>query len=192
MGAAGKHSSDTSGTFGAETTQRGVKFEMSPQSLYDSRTQSDTSPYLSDMRWLRMSAQMQEFDTYDETITFRHVSLVKTKSGAVFISGPKPLTVTTPSGVRVTLLDAQNQPAPQHARSGDENHTYNAEIQCTQTQTPAILPHSPFRRKYQRPVNISLDFPEPFGSYGESPVAAGSIYDFTRRIRRCIRLTIFA
>ena len=52
-----------------------VTLETENQRLFYNRSY----PYLADTHWVRLAASLQEFETYDETVTFHNVSVFKLK-----------------------------------------------------------------------------------------------------------------
>ena len=148
-------SPEAGSTFGTSKTGSKVSFEMSRQQIGWNRTE----PYLKDDHWVRLGAQLQEFETYDETVTFHNVSVVKVSSGGRFIAGSTPQTVTSPSGVTVTLVDVQNQKnAGGFGGLVGSNGDGNVQLAYLQTRSLPSLPGSPLWRKYKRPLTLSADF----------------------------------
>ena len=152
---------DSGTTMGTGKVGNTVNFEMEGQQLFYDRSY----PYLADTHWSRLSATLQEFETYDETVIFHNVSVVKTKNGSQYLTGSGPQTVTTPSGVTVTLDDVQHR---QNFMGNYGGTGYAVQLSYPQTTLFPSLPRSPFWRKYQRPVKISADIPKPYTSMGSS------------------------
>ncbi len=138
-----------------------VNFELNGQPLYYNRSY----PYLADTHWTRLSAQLQEFETYDETVVFHNVSVFKTKNGGHYLVGSGPQTVTTPSGVTVTLDDVQHR---QNLMNEWGGNSYAIHLLYPLGTLFPTLPRSPFWRKYKLPIKISADIPKPYSSRGSS------------------------
>ncbi len=157
-------------TYGTETKNGVTRVEATDQAVYALQAQ----PYLADTHWVRLTARLQEFETYDETVVFHNLSVVKTPTGNRFLVSPRPQTVTTPSGVSVTLVD----PRPDR-----DAHNHNAAdtaalmIQCSAPNLDA-LPHSPLWRRFKGGVALSCEVPKPYESSGSTGDGAQGTYMF--------------
>ena len=154
-------SPDAGSTFGTSKTGSQVSFDVSRQVIGWNRTE----PYLNDNHWVRLGAQLQELETYDETVTFHHVSAVKTRNGSLYLAASGPQTITTPSGITVILDDIQHRQNLTNERGGTG---YSIHLLFPQTARLPSLSHSPFWRKYRRPIRVSADIPKPYDSMGSS------------------------
>ena len=127
---------------------------------------NQTEPYLSTTHWVRLGAQLQEYATYDETVVFHNLSVVKYRgSGGLYLAGAQPQTVTSPSGVTVTLVDVQNQKQLTYSRGGVG---VGLLIRYPQTNRYPSLPRSPLWRKHNALIHVSVEVPKPYEDYGYS------------------------
>jgi len=163
---------DAGYTMGTNKTGSSVSLEMTHLQIGGDRPE----PYISDDHWVRLDAQLQEFETYDEAVTFHNVSVVNVPGGGRFVAGPYPQTVTTPSGISVTLEDVQNQKNV----SGGGFGVGDAGIRLAYSQTRSLpsLPQSPLWRKYKRPLTLSADLALPYHGSGSSQSDKDSTYAF--------------
>jgi len=157
-------------SWGTEKKNGAVRFEANGDPVYAQQAQ----PYLADTHWVRLTARLQEFETYDETVVFHNLSSVKTPTGNRFLVGAQPEAVTTPSGITATLVD----PRPDR----DANNHITADtaalmIQCSAPNLDA-LPHSPLWRRFKGVVTLSCEVPEPYERYGSTGGGAQGIYIF--------------
>lgn len=132
-------------------------------------------PYIADDHWVRLGVQLQEFKTYDETVTFHNVSVVKTPHGFSYIAARGPQTVTTPSGISLTLVDVQNQKQLTDSWGGNG---YSLLIRYPQSNVFPSLPRSPLWRKHKGIIRASVQVPKPYSSYGSSTSGMESTYSF--------------
>ena len=135
-----------------------VTVQVTRQAVYYNHPE----PYLSATHWVRLTANLQEYATYDETVVFHNLSVVK-HSGGLYLAGAQPQTVTSPSGVLVTLVDVQHQKQLGYSRIGDG---YSLLIGYPQSNNLLSLPHSPLWRRHNGPVHVTVDVPKPYESYG--------------------------
>jgi len=163
---------DAGYTMGTNKTGSSVSLEMTHLQIGGDRPE----PYISGDKWVRLDAQLQEFETYDEAVTFRNVSVVSVPGGGRFVAGPYPQTATTPSGIRVTLEDIQHQ----RNVSGGGFGTGAAGIRLAYSQTRSLpsLPQSPLWRKYKRPLTLSADLALPYRNSGSSQSDKDGTYVF--------------
>jgi len=164
--------SDSGTTMGTGKVGSTVNFEMDQQQVYFDRT----TPYLTDLNYVKLDAQLQEFETYDETVTFHNVSVVKTKNGSQYLAGTGPQTVTTPDGVTVTLDDIQHRKILNN--EWGNNGDYSLHLLYPQTTKFPSLPRSPLWRKYQRMVKVSAGLSKPYDSSGSSYGDTEGTYHF--------------
>lgn len=166
---------DAGYTLGAEReTGRagsGIKLEMTHLQIGGDRP----DPYINDDHWVRLGVQLQEFETYDETVTFRNVSVVKAPNGSPYIAADGPQTVTTPSGVSLTLVDVQHQ---QQLTHGWDGNGVSLLIRYPQNSKFPLLPRSPLWRKHNGMVSVSMQVPKPYYSYGSSTSGQEATYSF--------------
>ena len=118
-----------------------------------------SDPYSLTDHYLRLSTELHQFETYDEPVIFHNIVLGHSGYTYYFVI-PKPISITTPSGVSV-ILPAQGRPKWDSSGSG---------ITVLVTVKPAItpdpvtypLPNSPLARTFGKPVQLSLTFPPPY------------------------------
>ena len=162
---------DSGMTMGTGKIGSTVNVSMEGQQLFYNRT----LPYLTGTHWVRLSAKLQEFETYEESVVFHNVSVFKTKDGGRYLVGSGPQTVTTPSGVTVTLDDVQHKPNFSGSWGGEG---YCLHLLYPQATLLPSLPHSPLWRKYQSAVRVSADIPKPYDSGGSSYSVTDGTYNF--------------
>ena len=129
--------------------------------------------------FLRLACALHQFETYDEPVTFHNVA-VRTDGSAdrpgdqrvYFLSLPQPLTVTTPSGIAVTL-PAQSGSFLPTPFGGALNFFVLVRPAPGVEPTAYPLPRSPLTRRFGKPVGISLTFPPPYELSGHSYEANG-------------------
>lgn len=133
-----------------------------------------------------LHATLRQFDTYDEKVTFKDLDLVPfvpTKTGRMafpsgprFLSLPQARTLTTPSGITVTL------PAQIGLKPEDMNAVYNGNIDALWVRIQvepktrlSRLPDSPLFRKHGRDVSIKLEMlaPNTLISYAADNTSTG-------------------
>ena len=163
---------DSGSTMGAGKFGSTVTFEMEGQQVYFNQT----TLYLADTHWVKLDAQLQEFETYDETVMFHNLSVVKAKNGSLYLAGTGPQTATTPDGVTVTLDDIQHRPILNN-EWGDSDG-YSLHLLYPQGMHFPSLTRSPLWRKYQRMVKISADIPKPYEARGSSYGDTEGTYHF--------------
>ncbi len=127
------------------------------------------TPYGSSQQMI-IHATLHQYDTYKEQVTFHNLDLVPladdfaTKDGDTprFLALKSALTVTTPSGIQITL-PAQNV---QHFE--DMFSVYNGNInalfiriETSPNQKLVPLPESPLYKQHPQPVRIALDCVKP-------------------------------
>ncbi len=122
------------------------------------------APYRSSSRFIRFTCQLRQFETHDETVTFHDVDIahgpnwpksLPASEEAYCFNVTRPQTVTTPSGVQVTL-PAQGKP-PQMLGGG-----INIVFEVQPSQPLNSLPHSPLFQAYHKAVSLDYQFPSPF------------------------------
>jgi len=131
---------------------------------------NQTEAYPGATRWVRLDAPLQEFGTYDETVTFHNLSVIKYRGTKWrYLVGAKPETVTTPSGVSVTLVDAQHKKLSIHSWGGP---SVSLLIHYPQGGKIASLPRSPLWHRHKGVVSVSVEVAKPYDAYGST--AGGS------------------
>jgi len=157
-------------SYGTETKNGVTRIEAADQVIYAQQAQ----PYLANTHWVRLTARLQEFETYDETAVFHNLSEVKTPTGNRFLVSPRPQTVTTPSGVSVTLVD------PRPDRDANNHHAADTDALMIQCVAPnlASLPRSPLWQRFKGVVTLSCEVPKPYEGYGSSGGGAQGTYMF--------------
>lgn len=121
------------------------------------------------LRQATIHAMLWHYDTLEERVTFHNLELgpLDQKAGAPdvtprYLSLKSPLSVTTPSGIRVTF------PAQGAETLGRVFRNYNGnrnalfiQLETTPNQRLILLPKSLLCRKYGQPVRIQLDCVQP-------------------------------
>ncbi len=134
--------------------------------VYDGYT--DFNYYPRTNRFLQMTAEMHQFETYDEMVTFHNVIVKHDRTFNVYcIVLPKQLSQTTPSGVTITL-PAQDGKSGFMTMDNCLNVQVSTSPKITFQQTESLLPNSPLARAYGKPVHLSLMFTPPGKSPGGS------------------------
>lgn len=112
--------------------------------------------------FLKLTTELRQFETYDEPVTFHNVAVGHDQYSYCLLL-PKPLSVTTPSGIIVTL-PAQGKLATEKTLiEPDRLHILiKAQLQITFIPTTYSLPNSPLARTYGKPVQYKLQFAPPF------------------------------
>lgn len=130
-------------------------------------------PYPHDSHFVRLSARLQEFETYTETITFPNTSVIRTKYGYRFAAGRCPQTIISPSGVKVILMGMSLQNNTEAHDVEDVNISLGASF----TRKITSLPHSPLWQSYRRPVTVTLETSAPCQAYGSMFI--GNVGDYS-------------
>lgn len=120
-----------------------------------------------------LRAKLHQYDVYEERLTFKDLDLapVATK-GSEFDFGPnvtpralllkEPVTLTTPSGISVTLPTQDASTLEEILRNFNGNaDALFMKINISPDQREVKLPNSPLYKKYGKPVSIKLETPEP-------------------------------
>ena len=145
-------------------TSKDAKNKVTVQATREAVYFNHPDPYIGTTHWVRLGARLQEFATYDETVVFHNLSVVKYRgSGGLYLAGVQPQTVTSPGGVTVTLVDVQHQKQLNYSRGGGG---VGLLIRYPQTNHYPSLPRSPLWRKHNGPVHVTVDVPKPYESYG--------------------------
>ena len=138
-------------------------------------------PYPEVNHFLRLTCALQQFETYDEPVTFHNVAVQYDADGYrldheknYFLALSKPLTVTTPSGVTVTL-PVQGQRFQPLLYANDLNFMVRVQPQIEAETVLHPLPNSPLARTFSKPVQISLTFPLPSHLEGWSYDQSGAL-----------------
>jgi hypothetical protein len=160
-------------TYGTgKDAQNTVTIQATRQAVYYNQTDF----YPNATHWVRLSARLQEFGTYDEMVTFHNVSVFKYQgNGGRYLVGAQPQTVTSPSGITLTLVDVQHQAQLTHSWNGDG---VSLLIRYPQGSKFFSLPRSPLWRKHNGPIRVSVEIPKPYESYGSSGDNQEYIYSF--------------
>ena len=124
------------------------------------------NPYHAANRFLRVQVELTEFETYDESVTFHDLAIpvpANNKDVTIQPLVPQAQTVTTPSGIVVTLKASDGTP-PGNSLSGQG--TVLAPLfgitPVTSADKAVDLPASPLARKYGKSVRIALKAVAPF------------------------------
>lgn len=119
-------------------------------------------------RFLRLTCELRQFETYDEMVTFHNVAVqydedeYRLEHEKIYhLELPRSLTVTTPSGVTVTL-PAQGGRFRPSLFGGALNFFATIRPKIQNDPVAYSLPNSPLARTFGKPVKISLTFPPPY------------------------------
>jgi hypothetical protein len=128
-----------------------------------------TDPYPDTNHFLRLTCELRQFETYDEPVTFHNIPVRvssdysnNSSHNPYLFFVKQPLTLTTPSGIAVTL-PVQGGYSPMA--------TYDAisfQLSARRSATPSDLPKSPLMRQFDKPVTISLHVAAPDTSSGQT------------------------
>ena len=125
-------------------------------------------------RSLRLVCALRQFETYDEPVTFHNVAVRYDEDTyranhekVYFLELPRPLQVTTPSGVMVTLPVQGNRFRPT-LFGGALNFFVAVQPKVQEEPITHALPNSPLAHTFGKPVKISLEFPPPYRREGWS------------------------
>ncbi len=123
--------------------------------------------YRSASRYVRQSCTLRQFETYDESVTFHNLAVKADPSNTrdlplktYTFTIPYPLTLTTPSGIVVTL------PAQRRDAGPVISERINLKLTVQQAASPSDLPHSPLVHQFGKPVTISVKFAPPYDADG--------------------------
>ncbi len=145
-------------------TSKDDKSKVTIQATRQAVYYNHPEPYLSATHWVRLGARLQEFATYDETVVFHNLSVITYGgSDGLYLAGAQPQTVTSPSGVTVTLVDVQHQKQLGYSRAGG---CINLLIRYPQSNNFPSLPRSPLWRRHNGLIHVTVDVPKPYESYG--------------------------
>ncbi|RYG66160.1 hypothetical protein EON80_15985, partial [bacterium] len=159
----------------------------SPSSNYTNIIRADGKTDYKNLKKTKINATLHQYVTYDEKVTFKDLNLAPSDSSALtqglgqtsgprFLSLPEERSLTTPSGVTVTL------PAQLGFQIEDINRVMNGNIDAlwvriktTPSTTLSDLPTSPLFLKHGRPVRLKLEvlFPNFLVSYAADNTFTG-------------------
>lgn len=131
-------------------------------------------PYAKGQKFARVKAALRQFDTFQETVTFRHLDVVRLPWGASIFRGnfrsllvTRPQTVTTPSGIRITLpvQDAKTNAPGFYSGPGDVLFVH---LEVMPGAGRVALPRSPLFVKHGKPVTIDVDAAKPLQASARS------------------------
>ncbi len=162
---------DIDNTIITKRTNNNINFGYSGIQVGWDRSQ----PYINDEHWVRLGAQLQEFETYNEMVTFHNVSVIQTSSSQMSLVAQPQQTVTSPSGVKVTLDDAQHRRGSFGTIGGNG---YNLLVSYPQGSRYPSLPRSPLWQKHNGPMSVFVEVPKPYSSYGYSFSGTEELYSF--------------
>ena len=121
-------------------------------------------------RFLRLTCELRQFETCDETVTFHNINVKRgQQSGLAFDSSvdcllvSHSMTLTTPSGVSVTL-PTQGQSAGPMMSEGCLNFVLTVKA----FDKPTSFARSPLVRQFGKPVTTSVHFAPPYISSGQT------------------------
>ena len=124
-------------------------------------------PYPLTTRFLRLSTELHQYETYDEPVVFHNLKvgrIAEPGRDSYYLKLPRPLSITTPSGVTVRLL-VQDQIHPGEF-GGGLNFRVTVQPRIKDKPTAYPLPNSPLSRTYGKPVRVNLMFPPPYEAGG--------------------------
>lgn len=109
-------------------------------------------------------ATLYQYDTLEERVTFHNLELQPPPSDAEakrgftprFLLLKSPLTVTTPSGICITLPAQQETFGSLFSNFNGNANALFIKIETTPSQPKVILPLSPLYQKHRKPVSIQL------------------------------------
>ncbi len=134
-----------------------------------------SDPYPRTTRFVRIDTELRQFETYDEPTTFHNIALGHEGRGYYLVI-PEPLSITTPSGVTITL-PAQGKP-----RDGSLGEGISVLVKVRPSinsdLVPSPLPNSPLARIFGKPVRLSLIFPQPYSASSWSYMQNGAPADY--------------
>lgn len=141
-------------------------------------TMSFDAPYRSASRYVRADCELRQFETYDERVTFHDVVVKQdahdvphSRDKAYYVVVPHPLTVTTPSGISVTL-PVQGQARPDMMFI----NTLNFHLSVPPVEHPTRPAHSPLCLQFGKPVQITILSSPTSTLYGQTDAKGGSYY----------------
>ena len=116
-------------------------------------------------------ATLHQYKTYEEKLVFDNINLLLTRPSNAVIGQPidrgnrsftlnRPLTLTTPSGISVTL-GTRNQNSNSVLDLNGNANALPIGFQISPAQKRVSLPHSPLYKKFGRPVSIQLESSDP-------------------------------
>lgn len=128
------------------------------------------SPYRNHNRFVRLTTFVRRFETHNETVRFQNVR-VEQHGGSLYLTTNKTQTITTPSGIRLTL-PAQGPPKGDGGNFVGEPFSqvsYRMDVAPEPSgRDTFLLPESPLCARYGRPVRLELRYPPRTNSYGWS------------------------
>ena len=124
--------------------------------------QESVTPYRRHQRQALITCQLRQYDEMEERVTFHDLTLTRVM-GFGFLTVSKPLTETTPSGVKVTL-PVQNQetfmPGGSFSYNGPPDMVF-ARVGLSPGGKRNALPASPLYQRHRVPVSIRVDVAAP-------------------------------
>ena len=136
-------------------------FTFMDKTPYGNLTAQFPGDYRSASRYVRMECGLRQFETLDETVTFHNLTVSEEKFGgasekAYRLIVPQPITLTTPSGIAVTL-PAQGV----HTFMNVFAQSVNVQLTANLHFEAAELPHSPLVQQFGKPPTVSINFAPP-------------------------------
>jgi len=133
----------------------------SPDQHYTNISGAFGSPDWKTQKKATIRATLRQFDTYEEEVTFRDLDL-KPSGGRVprFLDIKEPRSITTPSGITMTLLplsSPMDMEAMNAAMNGNTGAIYIPIRVTPNSKEVGPLPDSPLFRKHKRLVTIKID-----------------------------------
>ena len=121
------------------------------------------TPYRSASRYVKLDCVLRQYETYDETVIFHNLTATPEenahgqKSATYFyLSVPQAQSVTTPSGVHVTL---PLQGKGQHGYANSQGLNFILFLEPSNTTN--LLINSPLVKTYDKPVTIGIQVMPP-------------------------------
>ncbi|MGI4790268.1 MAG: hypothetical protein ACRYFS_15630 [Janthinobacterium lividum] len=161
-----------------------------PQSWYGGGILSyDSIDYYPQMtRFLRISTELRQFETDDEPVTFHNVAVgyglkeYRVEGSKYYcLELPHALSVTTPSGITVTLPVQGSSLRPMLEQDA-LSFLVSITPLITEYPTAYSLPASPLARKFGKPITLSLTFPPPYEVSGWSNESNGTPANYAMRL----------
>ncbi len=152
---------------------RSGHFTQNDALWFGSLTTMFPGDYRSASKFVRLDCGLIQFETLDERVTFPSVSIQHDleNSGQTpdydagqtyYLTVPRPITLTTPSGIAVTLPAQGTNTSSADLLSGD----INVRLTVKPSYPSSELPHSPLVRQFRKPVAVTIQFTPPDSSNG--------------------------
>ena len=155
-----------------KTSQWDFTLSEDPNDRYAGGLEGGISPVpYGRKRYALIHASLHRYDTYEERVTFKNLDLGPLThrlfgqpfpENARYLALKQPMTVTTPSGIALTLPAQGAETLEKVFANFDGNaNALFIQIRTSPNSPLASVPGSPLFKKYGKPVRIKLDCPEP-------------------------------